>query len=69
MLGITNSSWSNFISFFTSYYIDGIREYVDLKVRGTGSNNHNSSFVLLDEFILSNRSDYTGLHLTVLKRY
>jgi hypothetical protein len=39
-----------------------------LHIRGTGLNNHNSSFIKIDENVLLDDAFYVGLYLAILDR-
>ena len=43
-------------------------EYSILHVRGTGLNNHNSSFIYVDDNVLLDDAFYVGLYLAILDR-
>jgi hypothetical protein len=43
-------------------------EWVNLRLKGTGRNNHNSSVFMVDDTVLLNHAFFKGLYLAVLDR-
>ena len=46
-----------------------IHENVVLSARGTGSKNHENSYLKIDENVIMNKGNYRGLYLAVFHRH
>ncbi len=65
-----NSAWSDSKRLLTKPSPSKYRNNnVRLWVRGTGGNNHNTSFIKINDVELMNRGNFVGLYLLVLNRY